>query len=63
MDRLNQCKNIFSCLVAILVLQLLIQKNLTPANIIIGIDGNKWIFIHRKKPIHLLMLQFNALFF
>ena len=59
MDRLNQVKDIFlfSCYTGLAYID---TKNLTPANIVIGIDGNKWIFTHRKKtdsPSHIPLLQ------
>lgn len=59
MERLNQVKDIFlfSCYTGLAYID---TKNLTPANIVIGIDGNKWIFTHRKKtdsPSHIPLLQ------
>ena len=47
-DRLNQVKDIFlfSCYTGLAYVD---AKNLTTANIVIGIDGNKWIHTHRKK--------------
>lgn len=59
MGRLNQVKDIFlfSCDTRLAYID---TKNLTPANIVIGIDGNKWIFTHRKKtdsPSHIPLLQ------
>lgn len=58
MERLNQVK-IYSSLVVIPGLHTLYVKNLTPSNIVIGIDGNKWIHTHRKKtdtPSHIPLL-------
>jgi len=48
MDRLNQVKDIFlfSCYTGLAYVD---TKSLTAANIVIGIDGNKWIHTHRKK--------------
>ena len=59
MERLNKVKDIFlfSCYTGLAYID---TKNLTPANIVIGIDGNKWIFTHRKKtdsPSHIPLLQ------
>ena len=59
MERLNQVKDIFlfSCYTGLAYID---TKNLTPSNIVIGIDGNKWIFTHRKKtdsPSHIPLLQ------
>jgi site-specific recombinase XerD len=47
-DRLNIVKDIyiFSCYTGLAYIDV---KNLTPDNISIGIDGNKWIFTHRQK--------------
>lgn len=58
MDRINQVKDIFlfSCYTGLAYVD---TKNLTPSNIVIGIDGNKWIHTHRKKtdsPSHIPLL-------
>ncbi len=58
MERLNQVKDIFlfSCYTGLAYID---AKNLTPGNIVIGIDGNKWIHTHRKKtdtPSHIPLL-------
>ena len=47
-DRLNQVKDIFlfSCYTGLAFIDV---KNLTKDNIVIGIDGNYWIYTHRKK--------------
>jgi site-specific recombinase XerD len=57
-DRLNQVKDIFlfSCYTGLAYID---AKNLTQHNLVLGIDGNKWIHTHRKKtdtPSHIPLL-------
>jgi len=58
MDRLNQVKDVFlfSCYTGLAYID---AKNLTANNLVLGIDGNKWIHTHRKKtdtPSHIPLL-------
>ena len=58
-ERLNLVSDIFvfSCFTGLAYIDV---KNLTPSNISLGIDGNKWIFTHRQKtesPSRIPLLQ------
>ncbi|MEO6671271.1 MAG: site-specific integrase [Ferruginibacter sp.] len=58
MERLNQVKDIFlfSCYTGLAYID---AKNLTQSNVVLGIDGKKWIHTHRKKtdtPSHIPLL-------
>lgn len=58
MERLNQVKDVFlfSCYTGLAYID---AKNLTQNNLVLGIDGNKWIHTHRKKtdtPSHIPLL-------
>ena len=58
MERLNQVKDIFlfSCYTGLAYID---AKNLTQTNVVLGIDGKKWIHTHRKKtdtPSHIPLL-------